>query len=350
MDTRPLLISANQQLIEHVRTLADAGGLGIDVTQIAALARPDWESREVLLVGDDLCEALIGLPRRRDVSILHWQPLQHGEAPSSVWQSALALGAEHVVELPQADTWLAELLTRPLEATGAQGGLLAITGACGGAGASSLAVGIAAAEQRRGRKVLLIDGDFAGGGIDLILGAEAQAGTRWSELTRLSGRLNAENLLPHLPIASGIHLVSASRSMLLEPTAEAWDSILHFGQQNFDLVVVDLQRHQAQSADQWWPQALRSALWCVVPTRIRPIAAAAVCLELLAQSWASVHFIARQTERGIAASDLGRALGHPVLGTVPNDNGVATSGELGALSSGAFAKVCTQLASELSLS
>ena len=350
METRPLLISANQQLIEHVRTLADAGGLGIDVAEIAALARPLWESREVVLVGDDLCEELIGLPRRRDVSILHWQPLQLGEAPSSVWQSALALGAEHVVELPQADTWLAELLTRPPEVTGVQGSLLAITGACGGAGASSLAVGVAAAEQRRGKRVLLIDGDFAGGGIDLLLGAEIQTGTRWSELTRLSGRLNAENLLPHLPIASGIHLVSASRSTALEPTTQAWESILHFGQKNFDLVVVDLQRHQAQSADQWWPQELQSALWCVVPTRIRPIAAAAVCLELLAKSWARVHFIARQTERGIAASDLGRALGQAVLGTVPNDNGVAAAGELGALSSGAFAKVCTQLASELSRS
>ena len=347
MESRPLLITANQQLIEHVRTLADAGGLGIDVATSAEQARAHWEIRELLLVGDDLCEALVGLPKRREVSIVRWQPLQFGDAPSNIWQSAVALGAEQVVELPAADAWLAELLTKPTVAPNAMGRVLVVTAACGGAGASSVAVGLAAADHRQGRKVLLIDGDFAGGGLDLLLGAESQAGTRWTELTNLTGRLNSQTLLPSLPAPFGIALVSASRGSLQEPTSQAWESLLNFGQQTFDRVIVDVHREQALCAEQWWPRSLAAELCCVVPTRIRAIAAAATCIESWSNTWRSVQVIARQTERGLASSDVGRALGRPVLGTVPNDNAVASSAELGELSGGAFAKACTQLAAKL---
>ncbi|MDO8731353.1 MAG: hypothetical protein Q7L55_02090 [Actinomycetota bacterium] len=350
MDARPLLITANRQLSEHVRSLAGAGGLGLEVAENVEHARAEWDLREQLLIGDDLCEALIGLPKRRAVSILRWQPLQQEDAPSRAWQAALALGAEQLVELPAADAWLAELLTRPAVAPGAKGRVVIVTGACGGAGASSLAVGLAAAEHRLGRKALLVDGDFAGGGLDLLLGAEAQAGTRWSELTNLTGRLNADSLLPSLPSPSGIPLVSASRGPFLQATSQAWESILNLGQQNFDCLIVDLPRAQALSVDQWWPTQIAAELWCVVPTRIRAIAAAAICIEHWGQTWSSVRVIARQTDRGIATSDLSRALGQPVLGTLPHDSAVAASGELGEVSSGAFARACMQLATELPVS
>ncbi|MDP2013696.1 MAG: cellulose synthase operon protein YhjQ/BcsQ, partial [Actinomycetota bacterium] len=234
---------------------------------------------------------------------------------------------------------------QPNEGTGR---VLAISGVCGGAGASSLAVGLASAVQKAGSTVLLVDGDFSGGGIDLLLGGEGLAGTRWPELSDLTGRLSTASLLPTLPSTCGISLLSSSRNSIAEPTPQAWASLLNFGERNFDLVIVDLQRGQALVADQWWPPDVATELWCVVPTRIRPIAAAAVSLERWDQCWQRVEVIARHSERGLSPSDLARALGRTPLGIVPNDVAVMAAGELGEVSGGAFAKACAQLAIELS--
>lgn len=348
MESTPLLVSANRQLIDHVRSLAEAGGLTLDHAETVESARAQWEQRELILIGDDLCQHLLGFPRRRDVSILCWQPLQSLGASPEVWKSALSLGAEQVVELPAADAWLAELLTqREIEAT-RHGRILAVTGSCGGAGASSCAVGLAAAVQKAGQQALLVDGDGAGGGLDLLLGAESQIGTRWADLSELSGRLSSASLLPNLPRPHGLALLSASRDSCVEPTPKAWESILEFGQRNFDLVIVDLPTHLALSSEHWWPHHAASTLWCVVPTRIRSIAAAAVCIEQWTQSWNRVELIARQTERGLATSDLARALGQAMIGSLPFDKSVIASSELGELSGGAFAKACSALAAEIS--
>ena len=344
MDLTPLLVTTNVQLIAHVRELATAGGRQIDIAGHVEEVRAQWQERALVLVGDDCCEGLIGLPKRRDVSILLWQPVMTGEAPATVWQSALALGADQLVRLPEADAWLAELLTQADPGQQADGQLLAVTGASGGSGASSVALGLAAAISKRGRRALLIDGDAAGGGLDLLLGAEGQAGSRWPDLADVSGRLSPSSVLPGLPTAHGIALVSSARHALVEPSPEAWASLLDFGRRNFDVVIVDLPRHRALVGHEWWPRDLQCELWCVVPTRIRSISAAAAMWECLEKSWAQVAVIARQTERGVAPGDLGRALGREVLASLPHDNAVAAAGELGELCGGAFAKACAHLA------
>lgn len=347
MDSRPLLVSANSQLVDHVCRLAEAGGLGVDLAHTPQAAREQWDSRALVLIGDDLCEQLTELPKRRDVSVLLWQPLKNLDTPTAVWQAALALGAEQVVALPEADQWLAELLTQIEEPVSTAGRLLAVTGVCGGAGASTLAMGLAAAIHKGGRSVLLIDGDVDGAGIDLLLGAENQGGTRWPELAELTGRLSSGSLLPTLPVSCGIAFVSSSRSSLAAPTTQAWSSLLNFGARNFDRVVIDVPRHLAVTADDWWPTDVACELWCVVPTRIRPIAAAAMNCERWESSWSQVQIIARQSEHGVGAGDLERALGRTVLGTVPHDSAVAAAGELGEVSGGAFGKACVKLLSAL---
>jgi len=347
MPSRPLLISADHLLIEHVQALAGAGGLELEVVTDPGVARGDWERRDQVLVGGDLCSALIGLPRRRDVAVVHWLPNTASATPSSLWQSALALGAEHVVALPEGDGWLAEHWTVLRDESASMGRLLAVAGACGGAGASSLTVGLATAAAHRGSRVLVIDGDFLGGGIDLLLGAEAAVGPRWPELSGVSGRLNAQTLAPSLPSAHGVTLISAARQGDSRPSTDAWQSILAFGQHNFDLTIADLGRPLAQHPELWWTEQDRPQLWCLVPSRIRPIAAAATLLHHWGDSWPGVELIARQCDRGIATADVARALGRSVLGTVPSDASVQSASELGEQATGAFAKACAVLAQGL---
>jgi len=346
MHGNALLITADHMLIEHVRALAGAAELAVDVIEDPHRAREQWHTREQLLVGGDLCPALVGLPRRRDVSVLHWQPFVDASTPPSLWQSALALGAEHVVALPEGDGWLAELLTNDGNEPSATGQLLAIAGACGGAGASTLATGLAIAAARQDARVLLIDGDFFGGGLDLLLGAESVTGLRWPELADVSGRLSPHSLIPSLPAAHGVVLVSSGRQAVARPSLAAWQSMLAFGQ-HFDLTIVDLGRDLAAQPQLWWPDATGPQLWCVVPSRIRAIAAAAACLEHWRDRWEGVDVIARQCDRGISAADLGRVLGRSVRGSLPDDPSVQTAAELGEEIGGSFAKACASLVQEL---
>ncbi|MFA7323795.1 MAG: septum site-determining protein Ssd [Candidatus Nanopelagicales bacterium] len=344
MNTTTLLASADPILIEHVRSLAAAGGMQIDVLSEPQQIREEWNERSCVLVGADLCDHLVGVPKRRDLAVLLWQFTVQEAIPARLWQAAVALGAEHVVALPEGDHWLADRLTQVQPGEPSTGRLLGIAGACGGAGASSLAVGLAAALVDSGKHVLLIDGDMSGGGIDLLLGAEASPGARWPALAQTSGRVSEQTLLPSLPTPHGIALVSAARAELTAPTLEAWKAVLGFGLRGFDAVIVDLTRERAASFGQWVPDGSHASLWCVTPNRIRAIAAAAVVLEQLEDVWPRVEVITRQADRSIAVGDVRRALGKEPLGCLPEDPGVVIAGEQGLLAQGAYAKACASLA------
>src|ERR671921_361110 len=62
---------------------------------------------------------------------------------ADVWQHALAVGAEQVVVLPDAQEWLVERIARTVEPASA-GRVIAVVGAAGGAGASTFAAALAA--------------------------------------------------------------------------------------------------------------------------------------------------------------------------------------------------------------
>ena len=69
---------------------------------------------------------------------------------------------------------------------GRRGAVVAVIGGRGGAGASVFATALAHAAA----DALLVDVDPWGGGIDLVLGSEAQSGLRWPDLALQGGRLN----------------------------------------------------------------------------------------------------------------------------------------------------------------
>ena len=96
------------------------------------------------------------------------------------WEAAIAVGAQHVVTLPAQDGDLMAELSDAAEAArdgGRRGAVVAVIGGRGGAGASVFATALAQSAP----DALLIDADPWGGGIDLVLGSEAE---QWSALAR----------------------------------------------------------------------------------------------------------------------------------------------------------------------
>lgn len=85
---------------------------------------------------------------------------------------------------------------------------VAVVGAVGGVGASTLAACLARAMS----PALLIDGAPRHGGLDLLLGVEDVPGARWPDLNVGEGAVAGEDLRRALPVtAEGITLLSAAR-------------------------------------------------------------------------------------------------------------------------------------------
>jgi cellulose biosynthesis protein BcsQ len=107
---------------------------------------------------------------------------------------------------------------------------VAVLGGCGGAGASTLAAGLARSALHSGRTVVLVDGDPLGGGLESILADDLTTGRHRSE-TADSG---LSVLTFARPDGSSIPLESMSYALRsTTPTAE--------------LVVVDLPRTMSDS-------------------------------------------------------------------------------------------------------
>jgi secretion/DNA translocation related CpaE-like protein len=183
-------------LDDLLRLLAAAGTTGELATGGGALRRAHREAPVVLVGGDVLTSSPVrALPRRPGLLVV-----VSGEPDPEVWPAAVELGAERVVVLPREETWLVERVGAAVRAPARPGWLAVVGGACGGAGASTLATALAlAARAATGTDVLLVDGDGWGAGLDLLLGAERAQGLRWPELAGVSGRVAGPALAAALP-------------------------------------------------------------------------------------------------------------------------------------------------------
>src|SRR5919107_799963 len=173
--TTELSTSDSDHLDAVLRTAAAAGCevvRALDPTE----ARRTWPGAPVVVLDPDAARACAdsGLPRRRGVVVA-----VSGEPPPEAWKHAVAVGADHVISLPEAEPWLVAALAQAAEGGGDDGAVLAVVGGRGGAGGSVFAVATAVRAARSGERVLLVDCDPLGGGVDLVLGAEDVGGLRW---------------------------------------------------------------------------------------------------------------------------------------------------------------------------
>src|SRR5262249_20581231 len=130
---RPLLVTADTDLLDDVLRISAEIGVILDVAPDPAAARRWYASAPLVLVGLDAAEACVRarLGRRPSVVLVG----RYADASPPDWPAAEELGVEHLVTLPIGESWLSDRL-RALNSASPPGHVVAVLGGRGGAGAS----------------------------------------------------------------------------------------------------------------------------------------------------------------------------------------------------------------------
>jgi secretion/DNA translocation related CpaE-like protein len=321
---RPLVVCTDPGLLDDLlRLLAAAGTTGELTTGGGALRRAHRDAPLVLLGVDVLVGAPVrALPRRPGVLVV-----VGGEPDADVWPGAVEVGAERVVVLPRDETWLVERIAAAVRAPVRPGWLAVVGGACGGAGASTLATALAlAARTATGPGVLLVDGDGWGAGLDLLLGAERAQGLRWPELAGVSGRVAGPALAAALPEACGVPVLAASREQPEEVPAEALLAVATGARDSGCGVVVDLPV-RSPATESVLAEADLAVL--LVPARLRAAAAARALVGGERSPWASALVVSRPVPGGLTRPEIADVVGRPVFAELATDRSAVARSERG---------------------
>jgi secretion/DNA translocation related CpaE-like protein len=310
-------------LDDLLRLLAAAGATGELTTGGSALRRAHRDAPLVLLGAEVLGTAAVrALPRRPGLLVV-----AGGEPDADVWPAAVDVGAERVVVLPRDETWLVERVAAAVRESVRPGWLLAVGGACGGAGTSTLATALTlAAGTTADAGVLLVDGDGWAGGLDLLLGAERSPGLRWPELAGVSGRVGGPALAAALPEACGVPVLAASREQPEEVPAEALLAVAIGARDSGCGVVVDLPVRSA-AAEALLAEVDLAVL--LVPARLRAAAAARALLSNERSGWASAVVVSRPVPGGLTRAEVADVVGRPVAAELATDRSAVARSERG---------------------
>ena len=311
---RPLLVTAEPEALDELLRLVAAAGTEADVVPDLGAAAAAWAGPPFVVVGDDASGRSRGragagrrLPRRDGVVLL-------GEDldDADVWVRAVEVGAEHVVFLPDAETWLVTRLAEATEPRSALGAVVGVIGGRGGAGATTLACALAVTATRAGRRTLLVDADPLGGGVDLVFGGETDPGVRWADLASSRGRLPAAALCGALPRMEQLAVLSWGRDDVLSVPSPAAAAVLSAGRKTHDLVVVDLPRALDEAARALVAES--STLLLLVPAEVRAAAAASRVAAVAGALCDDVRLVVRgPSPGGLQADQVAGALGLPLL-------------------------------------
>jgi secretion/DNA translocation related CpaE-like protein len=308
-------------LMTDARRLCATAGLDVEVTDTDD-PRRWWTAAAAVLVDAAAAGQLAGrgLPRRARVVLL-----SRTDDPAA-WRLAVVLGAEQVAVLPTDEAVvLQSVLSARARSSGAP--VVACVPATGGAGASTVAVGLALAAARTGIETLLVDADAAGGGLDLLLGLEHAAGLRWADV-RAMGRDTAwASILDDLVRpAPGLRLLSWGRG-------DEGDDQSHTGWPPADigvdvgLVLLDLPRQMPVD-----PAPSADVALLVTRAGVRQTMAAARMASRLRSAVDDVRLVVRgSTRHGLSAEEIAAAINVPLAADLPEDKRMSVAADEGGL-------------------
>ncbi|WP_072802929.1 septum site-determining protein Ssd [Rhodococcoides yunnanense] len=336
LDTTPtdgvrtvLLLTADQALAaDATRVVAatDCVLLERNSESAGAPTRIEWdEAHAVLLDHPHVSDVLARrLPRRDGVVVL-----ARGTPGLEHWRAATTVGAAHVIGLPENEHELVRVLAANTRSPGGDGGVIAVIGGRGGAGASTFATAVASVSAADGRRTLLVDGDGFGAGLDLMLGWEDRPGLRWSGLVVEAGRVSADALHAALPSDGALSVLSTARgSTHVDRTA--CEAVVDAGRTAGDLVVCDVPRHPGVESGVLVDGA--DLVLLLVPAEVGAVASADAVARYVVSRNSNVGVVVRgPSPGGIRAVDVARSLELPLLASMRPEPRLASRSERGGL-------------------
>lgn len=313
----PLVVTDDPSFAETARRWCAAAGREVETVEDVGRVRRAWRSAPVVLVDGRRVDALLAvdLPRRDDVMVIATDPAQ-------AWRSALDLGARDVLD-PTQDSAIVGAVVRALDGSG-DACAISVIGVCGGVGASTLAVATARLAVRRELRAVLVDGDAAGGGLDLLTGAEGIDGSRWNDLDGAIGHVGAAELESTLPVHHGLAHVSFGRPA--RPVTGA-APVIAAAARGFDVVVADVPRQLDELGRELVSRSVLTVL--VVPRRLNGVVAARVLLERLEPMTDAIVAVTRAARAGLPRAAVAAELGLPVVADLGTSRRLAADLEHG---------------------
>ncbi len=245
-EARLLLITGDAQLRDDVALIAATVGAGLE-------SRESWHGVEpqqwaVLMCGPDRPPPQQRLARQ---SLLVTRTEGDPSTEHQLWRTAAEHPGLRPVPLPAGESWLARHLSEAV-LDRSPGRVVAVAGALGGAGVSTIAYLLAAELVVRGASAALVDADPSpGAGIASLVeglrsGKHRDEGLSdsdrigWEALGALDGEISAAQLGAALPVTEGIHVISGApgaeiRRRMLPPA-------VHAARRAFDWVILDVSR------------------------------------------------------------------------------------------------------------
>jgi secretion/DNA translocation related CpaE-like protein len=344
---RPLVLTSDMALLDELLRLAAAAGVDAEVVPDPAAARGLWLDSPLVVVGADAATGVerAALPRRPGLVIVTSQV-----ADDALLRTGLALGASAVLSLPTEETTLVAHFTDTAESGGRGGSVVCVVAGRGGAGASTMAAALALTAARRRMRVVLVDADPLGGGIELAIGGEAEPGLRWSELRSIRGRTSGIALRAALPTCLGVEFVSWDGAAALGVTPEAMRSLVQAAVRVSDLLVADIPRYVDDVASEVLVRS--AATFLIVPAEVRGTAAGRGVLTRISPLAGNIRAVVRVPgPSGLGADAVAEALGIPLFGELRPDRGLSLALEHGlppaASGRGPLARLCGRILDDL---
>ena len=261
--------------------------------------------------------------------------------------------SSQVLELPADDAPLLRYVGSLSLSSRAQ--IVAVLGARGGAGASTMAAALARAAARAGTCAALVDLDAAGG-LDLLLGVEHEPGPRWADLRSERTGFPAQALSLALPRWNDVRVLSGDGRggpRVGDPgVADALRALVS----EHDLVVLDVPRNGPWSPHGGEMGAPGMPRWhqvlLVATCDVRSAAAAGVVARQLGD--VDARLIARSPGPGGLDPDVvAEACGLPLAARTRTERGSAAASERGEAPGdhrrGTIARTASRLVAELGL-
>ncbi|WP_329176255.1 MULTISPECIES: septum site-determining protein Ssd [unclassified Streptomyces] len=335
----PLIVTEDERLLDDLLRLCAAAGSEPEVVFTAPPRASSWDSAPLVLVGAEATERVRGTARRKGV-LLIGRDLDDSE----VWRRALDIGADHVLLLPDAESWLVDRIADIAEGVGQPALTIGVVGGRGGAGASTLACALAVTAARAGRRTMLIDGDPLGGGLDILVGAERTGGLRWPDLADSRGRVNSGALEESLPRLESLSVLSWDRGDSVLVPAQAMRSVLGAARRRGGVVVVDLPRRVDEAVAETLAQIDVGLI--VVPAELRAVAAATRVAAAVSMVLKDLRVVARGPfASGLDDRETARLVGLPLAGELPLEGRAVDAldggGPPGSSGRGPLARFCT---------